>query len=107
MSKRPMTARDLFALKIVNDPQVAPDGRRVVFTVTELDEAENCYRAALWLVDLSDGTQRKLTSGRARDGQPRWSPDGAAIAFTSNRNPDDAGKGQIWSLNVAGGEPTR
>ena len=25
MSKRPMTARDLFGLKIVNDPQVAPD----------------------------------------------------------------------------------
>ena len=64
MSKRPMTARDLFAMKIVNDPQVAPDGRRVAFTVTELDEAENCYRAALWLVDLSGGAPRKLTSGR-------------------------------------------
>jgi dipeptidyl aminopeptidase/acylaminoacyl peptidase len=102
-----MTAHDLFAFKTVNDPQVAPDGTRVVFTVTELDEADNCYRAALWLVDLEGGEPRKLTSGRARDGQPRWAPDGARLAFTSDRNPDGAGKGQIWLLDIGGGEPTR
>ncbi len=30
----------------------------------------------LWVVDVADGSARRLTSGTARDGQPAWSPDG-------------------------------
>jgi dipeptidyl aminopeptidase/acylaminoacyl peptidase len=79
-----------------------------VYTVTELDEQENRYRAALWLRELDgDRAPRRLTSGQHRDGQPRWSPDGRALAFTSDRNPDDAGKGQLWLLPLGGGEARR
>lgn len=95
-------------MKLVNDPQISPDGSQVVFTVTELDEKENRYRSALWLVGISgDDESRRLTSGMHRDGQPRWSPDGRHIAFTSDRNDDDGGKGQLWLLPVSGGEAAR
>lgn len=104
---RKVEAADLYRIRQVNDPQVSPDGRFVVYTVTEADEKENRYRTALWIHDLANGEHRRLTSGLHRDGQPRWSPDGRTIAFTSDRNPDEKGKGQVWTIPADGGEPSR
>ncbi|MEX1157484.1 MAG: S9 family peptidase [Thermomicrobiales bacterium] len=107
MSKRPIEAADLFRMNLVSDPQASPDRKQVAYTVTELDEKDNCYRAAIWLVPLAGGEPRRMTSGKHRDGQPRWSPDGQRLAFTSDRNLDGDLKGQVWTIAVAGGEPTR
>jgi len=46
------------------------------------------YPPKLWVVDVADGSLRRLTSGDGRDEQPAWSPDGRRIAFKSNRHPD-------------------
>jgi dipeptidyl aminopeptidase/acylaminoacyl peptidase len=42
----------------------------------------------LWLLDVASGELSQLTSGRARDEQPAWRPDGRTIAFVSNRHRD-------------------
>jgi dipeptidyl aminopeptidase/acylaminoacyl peptidase len=107
MTKRPIDANDIFRIKLVSDPQVSPDGSQVAYTVTDLDEKENRYRAAIWLVPLVGGEPRRLTSGQHRDGQPRWSPDGRTLAFTSDRKDGDLAKGQIWTISVDGGESKR
>lgn len=105
--KRPIEADDLFRMAQVNDPQVAPDGRTVAYTVTTLDKGDNRYRAAIWILDLERGATTRLTNGEHRDGAPRWSPDGRRLAFVSDRNPDELGKGQLWIIARAGGEPRR
>ncbi len=99
---RPLAIDDIYALKLTGDPQVSPDGTRVVVAVQHIDRESNEYRAALWLlpVDGSGGVQ--LTSGRGNDGSPRWSPDGEWLAFTSKR---DTKTSQIWLLPTRGGEP--
>jgi dipeptidyl aminopeptidase/acylaminoacyl peptidase len=74
-----------------------------------MDLPADDYRSDLWLLS-TDGVAepRKLTHGW-RDGAPRFSPDGAWVAFT--RAERDAagkvGKPQIWILPVYGGEPRR
>ena len=42
-------------------------------------------RVKVYALDLSNGTVAALTTGDWHDGQPRYSPDGLRIAFTSNR----------------------
>jgi dipeptidyl aminopeptidase/acylaminoacyl peptidase len=97
---RPMTIDDLLAVKAVSDPQVSPDGKSVVYVVTELDRATDKSNSDLWLVPTVGGEPRRLTTAPGTDSHPRWSPDGTQIAFASDRG----GSPQVWLLPVAGGE---
>ncbi len=101
---RPLTIDDIFALKLVGDPNVSPDGARIAVAVQHIDQEANEYRAALWMFPVDGGEGVQLTSGRWNDGSPRWSPDGQWLAFTSKR---DTEKPQLWILPTAGGEARR
>lgn len=105
--RRKIEADDLFNIKLVNEPAVSPDGSRVAYTITSLDKEKNRYFSAIWLVDLTSGESNRMTSGAFRDGRPLWSPDGSRIAFVSDRNQDDKGRGQVWTIPADGGEAQR
>ncbi|HTX67743.1 MAG TPA: S9 family peptidase [Thermoleophilia bacterium] len=100
-----MVPQDVYELTGVLDPRLSPDGAVVAYVVRRADEDANDYRSAIWLA-AADGSEppRQLTAGEKADADPRWSPDGARLAFTSNR----AGKkAQLYVLPVAGGEPRK
>ncbi|HEV2127167.1 MAG TPA: hypothetical protein VGR22_00935 [Thermomicrobiales bacterium] len=103
---RPITIDDLYAFRMVGDPQVSPDRSSILTTLLTIDHDTDEYRAATWRMDADDGNTRQLTSGEWRDGSPRWSPDGRWIAFSSKRGNDDA-KTQLWVMPTDGGEPIR
>src|SRR6478752_10237600 len=79
---RPMTIADLFAFQRVADPQISPDGKRVVYQVGAVDPAANKTTTNLWTAD-TDGKSppRRLTTSAKSDRHPRWSPDGSRILF--------------------------
>lgn len=54
----------------------------------------------LWSMPLAGGEATRLTSGAAWDTEPRFSPDGKKIAYTSDRG----GREQIWVMNADGTE---
>ena len=70
---------------------VSPDGREVLFDLL----------GDLYVIPIEGGEARALTSGFSWDMQPRYSPDGRFIAFTSDR----AGGDNIWIMNRDGSDP--
>src|SRR5262249_4738259 len=100
---RPMTVDDLLSVKSVTDPQVSPDGKWVVYVVSEIDRDKNKSNSDLWLVSVSGGEPKRLTTSPGADNPPRWSPDGKQIAFVSDRG----GSAQVWLLPFERGEARR
>jgi dipeptidyl aminopeptidase/acylaminoacyl peptidase len=96
---RPLEPADLYRLRLVSDPQIAPDGSRIAFVLKQMDEEKNEYVSNIHVVDR-EGNVTQFTSG-GKDSAPRWSPDGRYLAFLSAR---DEGKPQIRLLSAAGGE---
>ena len=77
----------------------SPDGSRIVFTSNRVSSG------ATWVCDADGANPVQLTS--LRGGTPRWSPDGKWIAFDARTGGsiDIDGKGDIWLVASAGGEP--
>jgi acylaminoacyl-peptidase len=115
---------DLLRLRVPVEVVPSPDGSRICFALKEPSPDRDGYRTSLWIVP-ADGSApaRRLTLGASRDGDPRWSPDGSAIAFLSDRGAVLARSGagdrsskdqpraeeghgdvQVWLLPTEGGE---
>ncbi len=63
-------------------PRLSPDGRRLALT---LPDKENGNRD-VWLMDTASGRLMRFTSNPATDWNSVWSPDGAFVAFASDRS---------------------
>jgi len=103
--KRNITEKDLFNFVWIGDPQISPDGARVAFVRTTVNEKKDGYNSAIWTVSTATGETRQLTNG-PRDTTPRWSPDGKYLLFV--RAPEVSGRveeAQLFMLAMAGGEP--
>lgn len=100
MPKRAIVAEDLLTLTFVGDPQISPDGTRVLFTRKTIDAEKNTYVTQLCTVDL-EGHVKQWTSGTGGASSGRWSPDGTQIAFVSGR---EGKQSQIFLISTDGGE---
>jgi dipeptidyl aminopeptidase/acylaminoacyl peptidase len=102
---RPITETDLFRFAWIADPQISPDGRQVVFVRVTVNEKQEGYQTALWIVPAdASAPARPFTSG-PRDVAPRWSRDGRWIAFVRPAGKADEEKSpQIHLIPAQGGE---
>ncbi len=89
-------------LRIPLEVAVSPDGARIAFPLAAAYRGD-AARTAIWAapVDGSD-EPRRLTWAAGEAALPRWSPDGGALAFASDR--DHAGRMSLFVLRSGPGD---
>jgi len=101
---RPLAVEDYYRIVSVQAPAMSPDGRWIAFIRTSIVEADNRRQGELWIVPADGSAPARRVSDPAMSASgPRWSPDGALLAFSGRRRgapaSDDAG-GSIWFLRA-------
>ena len=102
-----VTPADLDRFIGVGDPQISPDGERILFSVTRTGTEKgktNKKVGQLAEIGVAGGMPRSLTSGEAGASGGRYLPDGSGILFLSTR---DGGTMQMFHLPLSGGEARR
>jgi len=111
-SKRAITIDDVIDLVQLSAPRISPDGRRVLYTVSEVGKWKDNKRVtSIWIVD-ADGAGPRRFLAHEKDRAPAWSPDGRFVAFLAEReNPpgkeSDGSVVDIWIIPADGGEASK
>ena len=85
-AKRAMTVDDVIDLVQVSSPRIAPDGRRVLYTLSELGKWKDNKRVtSIWIADADGGNAHRFLANE-KDRAAAWSPDGRSVAFLSTRD---------------------
>jgi Tol biopolymer transport system component len=87
----PVSDDPTFIVKQIRDAVPSPDGSKIAFTALD----------RLYLMDLPDGTPRRLTNREVGEYHPTWSPDGGSVAFVTWDDSD----GHIMRVSASGGTP--
>ena len=99
---RGLELQDYYRLKSVGSPAISPDGSSVAYVVSSILEDENRSHSEIWLSPRGgSGEPRRLTTPGLESSNPRWSPDGSLLAFSSNR-PGGNGESNTWFIRMDG-----
>ncbi len=107
-AKHAITHEDVFLMKRLGSPQVSPDGKWAVYSVTDPAYDNKDQWSDLWIKSLGDDSPpRRLTFSKAPEGGIAWSPDSRQLAFTTRREGDEASQIYVLDLGAGGGEAQR
>ena len=104
------SVEDLLKIRRVGDPQVSPDGKRVAFTIGDVNVDANRTVTQIYIMSSAGGDIKQLTSGAGSSSSPRWSPDGRKIAYVTGdqvwvMEPDGSNKEQVTKISTGAGGP--
>ena len=89
-----MTPEVLLALGRLSDPQLSPDGSRILYVVAYQSIPENRSNRNLWICNLDGTGAVQLTRFAQSVNCARWSKDGKSIFFIQD--------GQMWKAPLNG-----
>ena len=99
----PVTVAALYEVKGVGGPELSPDGRAVLYTVSTSDLKTGKTDTDIFLIQVDGTGARQMTRFEGADFSPRWAPDGRSFFFLSARK----GGVQLWRMPVDGGDPEK
>jgi dipeptidyl aminopeptidase/acylaminoacyl peptidase len=104
MPKRRVVAEDLYRIRQLSDPVLSPQGDRVAWVETEVDEASDRLRTSIRVAPADGSGSTSVFTDGPGDSSPRWSPDGLYLAYVSV--PPD-GPAELRLAPLTGGVPRR
>jgi dipeptidyl aminopeptidase/acylaminoacyl peptidase len=81
--------------------QVSPDGKTILFTVTEYDVETNRASRDIYTMPVAGGEPVNITNSNVNESNALWRPDGRKIGYISTRT----GEAQVWEMNPDGSSP--
>jgi len=78
-----LTLESYFDLEDVQDPQLSPDGKQVIYTRRWVDKLNDRWESSLWVMNADGSRSRHLVDGS----NAQWSPDGTRIAYLAKGEP--------------------
>jgi Tol biopolymer transport system component len=83
---QPFTPETLvYGFTVAADPRISPDGMRILHTRSAIDRESKKPQSNLWTCAIDGSGATRLTWNGTSNTGVRWSPDGSAIAFISDR----------------------
>lgn len=80
---REVTLEMYLDMESASNPQISPDGSRIIFTRGGVDAVNDRRYSSIWIMEADGSRKRFLTDGSS----PTWSPDGTRIAYTTSGEP--------------------
>jgi len=71
-------------LESVSNPQISPDGARIVYTRGWVDKMNDRRESSIWIMNADGNKNHFLVDGSG----PLWSPDGTRITYTAKGEPE-------------------
>ncbi len=87
-------------LQSVGDPALSPDGKRLAYTLSWVDQEQLDSRSRIMMLELDSGRAQQFTQG-TKDSAARFSPDGRTLAVL---RADGQEHRQVWLMPADGGE---
>ena len=78
----------------------SPDGSEIAFCANRRPDPDLSVSMALWVLSISTGQMRCLTSEDGLAEMPSWSPDGQTIAFYYSKDQTETSNISPWIVNA-------
>ena len=82
-----LTVSDVFNLESVSEPQISPDGKKIIYVRGFSDIMSDTRYSNLWMINFDGSDNRPLTTGNYNDSSPRWSRKRRRRSSTCPRRP--------------------
>ena len=93
-SGRAITFGDFAGVRAVSDPQISPDGSRVLYALRTTDLPRNRRTTVTYMVTVDGRDRRQFPDDTTLVSEARWSPDGKWVAYIR--------AGQLWLADANG-----
>ncbi len=85
---------------IINEFDIAPDGKHVVFAATQHAAENYFWKSELYYLDVNSQKQVRLTKNSSPEGNILWAPDGKTFIYHAPTDENyDLTHGYLWIMN--------
>ena len=100
ISPKMIQPKDVYRMKQVRQPKVSPDGKWVLYSLSQVDSSKDRNASKLYMVDIDGKETICLTEQTKNPGSHDWSPDGKYISFLTIYQTKESGFSSIEQRNL-------